>query len=158
MTGTRRYIKRYTKEGHPALGVSSLSLPFALCMPSVCAMDEKDGCNQGRRSYPMPSCEVGDVADDLPMMGVGGGVAGDPKGAGVSTTSRRYSRESHRQTRHFPVVLFPQNSRYCLSISPNRRQKSQNTADSGISGVFLCFCETPGVLTTRESDIDHLIM
>ena len=103
----------------------------------------------------------------------------DPKGVGVLTTRRRYSREVHGHSRKFVggayttslsnilshttkssvfVMRGCLNGVFLISNPSNRQQTALNTADILISGGFLDFYSAPGVLTTLFSNMSFMFI
>ena len=127
-----------------------------LSVPAKGTEGMKKACRDG---HFVPFIIGGGVMPDVVEVGV----LADPKGAGVSTTSQRYSRKEYRQTDVFPIPspiptfwFHCMGSSNCGSLclgSSYRRQNVWNTADFMISGVGSVFLQTPRVLTTRESDV-----
>lgn len=69
-----------------------------------------------------------------------GGVTGDPKGAGASTTSRRYSRKTYRQSAVFSIP----------SPIPTLKSNLHSTILVFAMLFSMLFTSTPGVLVTLK--------
>ena len=153
-------IKRNTMGMFSAPGNTSYGWSFARHGSSVRLIDGAGKGDPACIPYSIMPCVVGDVPCPVLPLAVG---VGDPKGAGVSTTSQRYSRKMHRQTDVFPIPSpIPTFWFHCLGSSKceelclessYRRYFVRFASDFVDLGVGSAFLQTPGVLTTRKSDV-----
>jgi len=119
----------------------------------------KKACRDG---HCVPFIIGGGVMPDVVEVGV----LADPKGGGGIDHLAKVQQKRVQTDRHFPIPspiptfwFHCMESSNCGSLclgSSYRCQNVRNTADFMISGVGSAFLQAPGVLTTRESDMDQL--